>query len=199
MNTRGRSQSSSYSRYDDRESYAPRGNMYDDYEDEAPRSSHHRPYASPVQDVRGRHSTDDYDSHNRSRNARPTDMQRNQNDRNYTPDGMCKHKMITKQLIVATLLTEYKDLETCPYRDVTIKYHCNVCRRDVFFNTMSLGVCYSTGLLFVDFKKSKPRFERSKVLDYTSKRIPKDVLDSCLKSIRGDRTAEPENEETGKE
>ena len=107
--------------------------------------------------------------------------------------------MITKQLIVATLLTEYKDLESCPYKDVTIKYHCNTCKRDVYFNTMALGVCYQSGLLFVDFKKSKPRFERKKVLDYTSTRIPKEFLDSCLKLLRGERPSESDSNAESKD
>lgn len=105
-------------------------------------------------------------------------------------DGPCTHKPITKQLVAATLHEEFSDLATCPYREVTIKYYCFACKRVVFINPLAVGVCYGTDLLFVHFKKSKPKFERPKVLDYTHKKLDKDLLEQYKVLIEGAKAEE---------
>lgn len=114
----------------------------------------------------------------------------NNNDNRQGQDSFCRHKPITKHLVVATLLDHFGDLPTCEYNKVTIKYHCAMCNRHVFYNVYGLGICYGSELLFVDFKPSKRIHQRETLLDYSQKKLPKEMLDQCRQYLRGDKKEE---------
>ena len=128
-----------------------------------------------------------FNSNSRPNFNRPTNFQNS--------DERCRHKPITKQLVVATLQDHFGDVSTSEYDKVTIKYHCNFCQRDVYINVLTLGTCYGSGLLFVHFKQSKRHLQRETVLDYTHKKLTKEVLDQCYKYLHGDKNEEKEQDD----
>ena len=98
---------------------------------------------------------------------------------------LCKHKSITPYLMVGNLIQEYKDFAKIPYRDITLKYKCPRCTRNVHYNIMGLGVTVDTQTAMVDVKKSKKDKERPTVLDCTTteRKLSKEYMDNIKKTF----------------
>jgi hypothetical protein len=99
--------------------------------------------------------------------------------------SLCRHRPITRHLVLACLRTEYSDLQQCPYEQITVKLHCKECKRDVHYNIRALGVCFGTEKLFIDIKKSIKANQKSTVLNYAANKIPREVIEECFKLLRG--------------
>ena len=133
-----------------------------------------------------------------NRRSRTQQAPRYQPQQSQQQSDFCRHKYITRQLVAATLMEEYEDISTAPYTEVTIKYHCAMCNRNIFINPFAVGICYGTERLFVDFKLSKKEYERKTILDYSHKRVSKDLLDHCSTLIHGEKTEEQNDGEVEK-
>ena len=97
----------------------------------------------------------------------------------------CKHRTITRQLILASLMKiTKKEPAYIDFSKYTLKFKCNECERNIYINVVFIGKCFRTGKIHLEYRKSTASTQRKFVINLTKTLIERKFIDSAANVMK---------------